>query len=96
VTSIDDPKYKIAPGITNFTAWSRDNIPKGPPRFKVGDRVRFLESLWILYVGEDCDGEPLFSVSTSDPKDFTEEELANWKYFRLFGNYSADSFELVE
>ena len=40
---LNDSRYLLAPGLFNllfnFTAWSRDNIPKGEPKFKVGDRV---------------------------------------------------------
>ena len=90
--SMDDPKYQIAPGIFNFTAWSRENIPKGEPRFKVGQKVRFIEPLYIHHVGQDCDGTPLFAVTLDEE---TDEERAS-KRCVLFSGFSADSFEAIE
>jgi hypothetical protein len=71
----DDERYRI-PGtnIQNFTAWSRENIRKGPPAYWVGWEVEVLP--WddedhgvglpqrgrIERVGPDCDLTPLYSI----------------------------------
>jgi hypothetical protein len=56
-------KYRI-PGtnIFNFTAYSRENIPKPPPSLKVGDKVCFCIETEITDVGRDCDGTALYGA----------------------------------
>jgi hypothetical protein len=89
------PDYEFAPNMFNLSAWSRENEPKGPPRFKVGDRVMFTVPLYVEIVGEDCDGTPLFSVGLENPADLNEEEKRRMSDWVLFSGFSADSFRPV-
>lgn len=61
---LDHPDYRV-PGtnLINASKWSRENIPKPPPAFKVGDRV--LAEVTVHKVYEDCDGTPLFAIGGS-------------------------------
>lgn len=67
--SPDDERYRI-PGTTilNFTAWSRENEPKDPPKFWLGHRVRFIPDDGDVVEGvieacyPDCDWTPLYDV----------------------------------
>ena len=56
-------RYTI-PGtnIVNWSAYSRENIPKDPPRFQVDDKVVFTCETEITVVGQDCDGTVLLSA----------------------------------
>jgi hypothetical protein len=77
-----DNAYLI-PGTTNCYNWSkysRENIPKPPPNFKVGDKVIFTIETEICKVYEDCDGTPLYELeyvghgwSEDNIKHFKEE-----------------------
>lgn len=60
---LDHEDYRI-PGTNmfNFSKYSRENIPKDPPRLKVGDKVVFTLETEISEVGEDCDGTTLYSA----------------------------------
>ena len=60
----DLEKYRI-PGtnIINWNAYSRAEIPKDPPRFKVGDKVIFTCETEITVVGQDCDGTVLMGAN---------------------------------
>ncbi len=71
---MNHPDYEFAPGMFSFSAWSRENEPKGEPRFQVGDRVMLNIPLYICRVGQDCDGTPLFAASLESPADLTPEE----------------------
>jgi len=77
-TSRDDSRYLI-PGtdIFNFTAWSRDNIPKDPPRRCVGDRVKVVIETTITAVGQDCCGSILYGLDRTDfsPNGWDEDSL---------------------
>ncbi len=84
-------RYEFMPGAFNFSAWSLDHEPKGPPRFKVGDRVLLVEPLYICHVGNDCDGTPLFAASLDDPASLTPEEQKQDWTLRV-SNLSADAF----
>jgi hypothetical protein len=60
---LNHPDYVIAtdegqPTLLNFSKWSRENVPKEPPRFKIGDEV--VVRLQVCKVTKDCDGTPLF------------------------------------
>lgn len=57
-----DERYRI-PGLNAFSmsAWSRENEPKEPPRYKVGDVVVLTVTTEVTRVFEDCDGTPLYS-----------------------------------
>lgn len=75
-THPDDVRYRV-PGtnLQSFTAWSRENVPKGPPRFWIGWRVE-VENFdpdtdhgvglpqvgTVEKVGADCDLTPLYSI----------------------------------
>lgn len=74
MTHPDSQRYRI-PGtrIQNFTAWSRENIRKGPPAYWVGwdvevqamdaeNGVDLPQRGTIERVGPDCDLTPLYSV----------------------------------
>lgn len=75
-THPDDERYRV-PGtnLQNFTAWSRENVRKGPPSFWVGWRVEVdsdnpdadygvaLPQVGVVEsVGPDCDLTPLYSI----------------------------------
>lgn len=82
-----DERYRI-PGLNAFSmsAWSRDNEPKEPPRFKVGDIVAITIITEVTKVFNDCDGTPLYSLDGighgySDHNDIrpaTDEEKQNY------------------
>lgn len=91
MSDIHDPKYEFSPGMFNFSAWSRDNIPKGEPKFKVGDRVVLTIPLYVQWVGEDCDGTPLFAAGLENPAALTTEEAKQDWSLRV-SCLSADSF----
>lgn len=62
---LDHPDYLIeGTSILNFSKWSRENIPKSPPAFAVGDRV--LVPAVVRKVYQDCDGTPLFAVGSDE------------------------------
>lgn len=56
------PDYEVAPGIFNFAKWSRENIPKPPHKFKVGDVVVITITTEVVATGFDCDGTPLYNL----------------------------------
>jgi hypothetical protein len=60
---IDHPDYEFAPGCFNLSKWSRENIPKPKPKFKLGDKVVLTTPLTITKIGKDCDGSTLYSLS---------------------------------
>jgi hypothetical protein len=91
---MDHPDYEIAPGMFNLSAWSRENVPKGEPRFKVGDRVVLVDPLYIVRVLKDCDGTPLFSAGRENPADLTAEESGQDWSLRLVA-MSAEAFRPV-
>lgn len=93
---LNHPDYEIAPGVYNLSAWSRENEPKGPPRFKVGDRVRFTDTLYVHRVGQDCDGTPLFALGREDPSGLDEVERARPNDWIILHALSADSLEPAE
>lgn len=88
------PDYEIAPGMFNLSAWSRENEPKGEPRFRVGDRVVLTIPLYIQHVGQDCDGTPLFAAGLEDSSHLTEDEKHRDWSLRV-SCLSADSFRLA-
>jgi len=61
--SWNDERYRI-PGTNCFSLskWSRENEPKLPPNYKVGDEVILTSETTIVQVYEDCDGTPLYQV----------------------------------
>lgn len=80
---IEDERYRVA-GLNafSFSKWSKDNLPKQPARFKVGDVVAVTIITEITKVYEDCDGTPLYAFDkfTGWPDDgsirpATDEEL---------------------
>jgi len=58
------PDYRI-PGTNAFSLskWSRENDPKPPARYKVGDPVVLVISGEVTRVYEDCDGTPLYEIN---------------------------------
>lgn len=60
---LDHPDYLI-PGtnILNFSRWSRENEPKDPSPFKIGDEVYVLCCAEVVRIYEDCDGTPLHAL----------------------------------
>jgi hypothetical protein len=52
----------IEGGILNWTKYSRENIPKPLPKYKVGDEVILTTRREIMSVGKDCDGTPLYEL----------------------------------
>ena len=60
---LDHEDYRI-PGtnMSNFSKWSRENIPKAPPSLSTGDKVIFTLETEITKVGEDCDGTTLYTA----------------------------------
>jgi hypothetical protein len=48
--------------ILNWTAYSRENIPKPDHRFAVGDIVTVTFTTEIDRLTRDCDGAPLYSL----------------------------------
>ena len=48
--------------IFNFSKYSRENIPKPKPKYKVGDTVILKTEREIVRVGHDCDGTPLYEL----------------------------------
>ncbi|HEY0545300.1 MAG TPA: hypothetical protein VGC91_08000 [Pyrinomonadaceae bacterium] len=61
--SLEHPDYNV-PGtnVKNFSKWSKENIPKPPPKFKIGDRVIYSIATEIIEVYQDCDGSTLYST----------------------------------
>jgi len=59
----NDPRYLI-PGTNIFllSKWSRENEPKNPPKYKVGDRVIVTIETDVVALEEDCDGTPLYEL----------------------------------
>jgi hypothetical protein len=57
-----DKRYQIAPGTYSLSAWSRENEPKEPPRFRVGGWVLSVQISEITAVYQDCDGTPLYAL----------------------------------
>jgi len=57
-------KDYIIPGtnLINFTAYSHENIPKPPHKYKVGDTVKITIETEITELHFDCDGTPLYSL----------------------------------
>ena len=49
-------------GFLNWSKYSRENIPKKPPKFKVGDTVVLTTEREITQVGQDCDGTVLYGL----------------------------------
>ena len=68
----------IAGGLLNWSHYSRDNIPKPPAKYKVGDTVRFAVDTEILSIGKDCDGTVLYELDMLG-HGWSEEFLANRK-----------------
>lgn len=86
MSNIFDDKYRI-PGTNmfNFSAWSRDNEPKEPPRYKVGDVVVITLTREITAVGNDCDGTVLYGLdgmgfgwNEDIMRPATDEEIAGY------------------
>jgi len=52
-------------GIKGFrwSKYSRENIPKPSPKYKVGDLVRVTSEQEITRIGQDCDGTPLYELT---------------------------------
>ena len=46
----------------NFSKWSRENIPKPPHKYKVGDCVTVTLTVEIFELHHDCDGTALYKV----------------------------------
>lgn len=63
--SFDHEDYRI-PGTNGFnlSKWSRENVSKPPPRYKVGDYVVIVVSYEITQVYEDCDGTPIYELDS--------------------------------
>ena len=72
---MDDERYRI-PGTNTFnlSAWSRENEPKAPPQFKLGDIVVFTTTAEITRVYQDVDGTPLYSLDIQ-PHGHNEESI---------------------
>lgn len=49
-------------GFLNWSKYSRENIPKKTPKFKVGDNVILTTEREITQVGQDCDGTTLYGL----------------------------------
>lgn len=66
---IDDERYRIPlPNggyAINLSKWSRENVPKPPPKYKVGDVVIYTTETEIVQVYSDCDGTPLYQVAAN-------------------------------
>ena len=45
-----------------FSHYSRENVPKKPPKYKVGDVVILKTEREITSVGQDCDGTMLYGL----------------------------------
>jgi len=66
--AMDDERYRIPLSdnsyAINISKWSRENEPKDPPKYKVGDMVKFVldTEVEVLQVYEDCDGTPLYEL----------------------------------
>jgi hypothetical protein len=58
----DNERYKIGKNAFNFTQYSRKNIPKDPPKLKIGDKVLFTIETEIISIGKDCDGTVLYEA----------------------------------
>ncbi len=52
----------LGTNIINFSKYSRENIPKPSPKFKVGDKVVFTIETEITEIGNDCDGTVLYGA----------------------------------
>jgi hypothetical protein len=79
IKGLEHSDYEFAPGMFSFSAWSRENIPKGPPRLSVGDNVVFIVKTQIHTVGQDCDGTPLYGSDMVDtPPAFGRPGSAGW------------------
>lgn len=46
----------------NWSKFSRENIAKPSPKFKVGDKVKFSIETVVTKVGNDCDGATLYGL----------------------------------
>jgi hypothetical protein len=64
--ALDSPEYRIplqdGNYALNMSKWSRENVPKSPPKFKVGDEVVYTVKTEILRVYADCDGTTLYQI----------------------------------
>jgi len=58
-------KQNRIPGTDMFSLsrWLRENEPKPPPAWKVGDHVVLVIPAEVLAVCEDCDGTPVYRLS---------------------------------
>jgi len=70
-------EYRI-PGTNayNWSKYSRENIPKPKPLFKVGDMVILTTEVEIISIGKDCDSTVLYEL---DGMGFgwSEEQIRN-------------------
>jgi hypothetical protein len=66
MADINDKRYRV-PGTSaiNWSKYSRENIAKDPPKYKVGDMVILTHEVEILKVYQDCDGTPLYQVDSN-------------------------------
>ena len=71
----NDERYRIlGTNMFSFSRWSRENEPKPPPKYKVGDIVMLTRESKIVLVGEDCDGTALYGLDNLG-FGFCEEQL---------------------
>jgi hypothetical protein len=82
----DHPDYKIGENAFNWSKWSRENIPKPPHKYKVGDFVTVTLTVEVLSLHYDVDGTPLYKLDTlgagwNDDDDYmrpaTQDEIDN-------------------
>lgn len=60
---MNHPDYECWPGGPfNLSKWSRENEPKPPPSYAVGDYVRLTVVTRVEKVYQDCDGTPLYAL----------------------------------
>ena len=76
---LDNPRYRIplqgGGYILNFTKWSRENEPKTPHKYKVGDTLILTTEVEVKSLHFDCDGTALYELYNLGPG-FSGEQLA--------------------
>jgi hypothetical protein len=75
----------------NLSKWSRENEPKAPPRYKVGDYVVLVVSCEITRVYQDCDGTPLYTLDGDDHGHSDDSLLPG-----ADGDWKLEALELAE
>jgi len=75
---LDDQRYRIplqgGGYALNLSKWSRENEPKPPHKYKVGDTLALTTEVEVKSLHFDCDGTPLYELYNLG-NGFSEESL---------------------